>query len=106
MRARELLDEDYNDNLKSDLDNFLIGARGTGIQEINTRDLITQLRGMGYSVDENSIMSLLSQNPSVSNATPTMITMAEPEGTNSNGDVTQDTAARVSDMAQSATKIG
>lgn len=107
MRAREILQEDYNQNLESDLNNFLIGAKGAGAQELNTQDLVAQLRNMGYAVDENSIISLLSGNPSVLNATPTMIRLTGAEETSQGGsDPSQDTAARVGDMAQKASKIG
>lgn len=107
MRARELLDENYNTNLESDLTNLLVGAKGAGAEEINTQDVVVQLRGMGYSVDENSIMSLLSRNPMVLNATPSSIRFTSPEGANpGQGASGKDAAAQVSTMAQKATKIG
>ena len=62
---------------------------------------------MGYSVDINSIMSLLANNPIIMNATPEMIVMTAPEGTtNASGTSDQDSASRVSDMAAKASKIG
>lgn len=107
MRAREILEENYNQSLESDLDNLLVGAKGAGAQEVNTRDLVIQLRGMGYSVDENSIMSLLARNPIVLNATPSLVKFAPPEGVMpGSGESDQDNSARVDDMAQKATKIG
>jgi hypothetical protein len=106
MRAREILQEDYNESLESDLNNLLIGAKGAGAQEIKTQDLVTQLQGMGYSVTDNSLMLLLSRNPAVLNATPTFVRLADPEGAAFSGsDPAQDTAARVGDMAQKATKL-
>jgi hypothetical protein len=106
MRAREILEENYNQSLETDLGNLIIGAKGSGAQEIGTQDLVNQLSDMGYSVDVNSIMGLLSRNPAVLNATPTIIKFTPPEGTAPGGKPTQDSAAQVSDMAQSATKIG
>lgn len=107
MRAREILDENYNQSLETDLGNLIIGAKGSGTQEIKTQDLVVQLRGMGYSVDINSIMGLLSRNPAVLNATPTFVRFTPPEGASpGSGKSTQDSAAQVSDMAQQATKIG
>lgn len=106
MRARELLDENYNQNLESDLTNLLVAAKASGATEVNTQDVIIQLQGMGYSVDENSIMSLLSRNPAVLNATPTIIKFTSPDGINpGQGATGKDAAARVSAMAQKATKI-
>jgi len=108
MRARELLQEDYNQNLESDLTNLLIGAKGIGSQQIDTQQLVDQLYKMGYAVDVNSIMSLLSNNPVVMNATPEMIQLTAPEGSAQGGapGVAQDSAAQVSDMAQKANSIG
>jgi hypothetical protein len=62
---------------------------------------------MGYSVDANSIMSLLSRNPAVLNATPELVKMTQPEGVAQGGAApTTDSASRVKDMAAKATKIG
>jgi hypothetical protein len=107
MRAREILEENYNQSLESDLQNLLVGAKGSGAEEINTEDLVLQLSGMGYSVDANSIMSLLARNPMVLNATPSSVKFTPPEGVNpGTGASGQDNAARVGDMAQKATKLG
>ena len=105
MRARELL-EDYNQSLESDLNNLLIAAKGNGVQQLKTQDIVDQLYGMGYSVDKNSVMSLLQNNPAVMNATPEMINMTAPEGGAGGGTSDQDSASRVSDMAAKATKLG
>ncbi len=105
MRAKEILYEDYSQRLDSDLNNLLIGAKGNGAQDINTQDLANQLQGMGYSVDTNSLMTMLQNNPIVMNATPESITLTGPENSTGGGQ-TQDNAARVSDMASKATKIG
>lgn len=105
MRAREILEENYTQSLETDLNNLLVGAKGSGANEINTEDLVAQLRDMGYAVDSNSIMRLLSINPIVLNATPTVIRLDSAGPTGSTG-ATDDSAAQVSDMAQQATKIG
>lgn len=107
MRAREILDENYSQSLESDLNNLLVGAKALGSQRIDTGTLVKLLNQMGYSVSPNSLMLLLSKNPLVLNATPTVIKMAPPEGTtSSDGNSSKDSAARVSDMASKATKIG
>jgi hypothetical protein len=102
MRAWEILKEDYNQSLQSDLQNILIGAKGSGASEINTNDLITQLQSMGYSIDVNSLIPLLSNDPSIANVTPEMISLTNQEGTD--GMDGEDSASRVSDMAQQATQ--
>lgn len=105
MRAREILEENYSESLESDLTNLLIGAKGAGAQEVETGDIVNQLYAMGYSVDVNSVLPLLSNNPAVMNATPEMIRFTQPEGM-AQGPGGDDSADQVSDMAQQATNIG
>jgi hypothetical protein len=107
VRAREILYEDYNSNLLADLNNILVTAKATGIDSVKTSSVVSQLYQMGYAVDSNSIMTLLTQVPIAVNSTPDQISLAQPEGASSaTDDPTQDSAAKVSDMAQAATKIG
>lgn len=103
MRAREILQEDYNQSLESDLNNILVGAKGSGATSVNTQDVVNQLYGMGYAINVNSIIQLLSNNPAVMNATPEEITMTSPDGANAGEGDEQDSAAQVSNMAQAAT---
>lgn len=105
MRAREILQEDYNQSLESDLNNILIGAKGSNINQLNTQDIANKLYSMGYSIDINSILPLLGNSPVVQSATPQMITLTSQGDTSSDGN-SQDSAEQVSDMAQAATKIG
>lgn len=104
MRARELLEENYNQSLESDLSNLLISAKGAGASQLQTDDLVNQMHDMGYSVSVNSLIPLLSNNPAVSNVTPEFITFAEPEGVSP--DAVDDSAARVKDMAADASSLG
>lgn len=108
MRAREILQEDYNESLQSDLNNILIAAKGSGAHQVKTQDIANQLYSMGYSVDINSIMQLLSNNPVVANATPEMINMTQPDGASATGDTSngESSADHVQDMAMKASKIG
>lgn len=79
MRAREIIQEDYNENLESDLNNLLVAAKANGLQQVQTNDIVDQLYSMGYSINVNSLLPLLSENPMVMNATPEMINMTAPE---------------------------
>lgn len=107
MRAREILQEDYNANLEADLNNLLIGAKGSGATQLQTQQIVNELQNMGYSVSPASLMHLLQKNPNVLNATPTMLTLKTAETMADGGGLNgQDNAAKVGDMAQSATKIG
>jgi len=103
MRAKELF-EDYTQQLESDLNNLLIGAKGSGATNVSTQAVVNQLQGMGYSVDVNSIITALQGNPIVTGVNPQTIQFTSPEASSSAGQ-TQDSAGRVGDMAQKATKI-
>lgn len=104
MRSRELLDEDYHQNLESDLNNLLIGVKGNGATRIPTQKLVDKMQQSGYSVSADSLMLLLQDNPVVTNVSQEFIELAAPESS-AGGDQTQDSASQVSDMAQSATDI-
>ncbi len=106
MRAREILDEDYNQSLESDINNLLIGVKGNGVTRISTQKLVDKLQSSGYSVSADSLMLLLQSNPVVMNVTPEFIELAPPEAGSPTDGQTQDSASQVSDMAQSATDIG
>lgn len=106
MRARELLDEDYNQSLESDLNNLLIGVKGHGATRIPTQKLVNKLQASGYSVSADSLITLLQNNPIVMNVTQDFVELAAPESADGQAGQTQDSASQVSDMAQSATKIG
>lgn len=107
MRAREILQEDYNQSLESDLNNLLVAAKGNGAQQVETNSLVDELYKMGYAVDINSITQLLDNNPTVMNVTPEMITMIPPAGAIGSSDNSeQDSASKVSDMASKASSLG
>ena len=103
MRAREVLQEDYNQSLQSDLDNLLVGAKANGATEVDTKAVVDQMYAMGYAVDVNSIVSLLSQNPVVTSATPETIMLSQPNAGTGSED---DSASHVKDMARKANSLG
>jgi hypothetical protein len=107
MRARELLQEDYNSDLVNELGNILISAKAIGMGDVDLQNVVDQMDMNGYSVDTESLMHMLQNDPRlntlVTNVTPDMIKMA---GQAAADDPTQDSAEKVADMAQQATKIG
>jgi hypothetical protein len=105
MRAREILQEDYNQSLQSDLTDILVGAKGSGASQVNTAAVVNQLHQMGYAVSVDSILSLLNSNPAVSAATPEMINLTAADGSTSGSENPEDSADQVSDMAQNATDL-
>ncbi len=104
MRARELLQENYNQNLESDLNDLLIGTKANGATDIGMQDLILQLQNMGYSVTSNSLMALLMHNPNVLNATPESIKLKTTDDAAALDQSAEDDAEHVTDMAVKAAK--
>lgn len=104
MRLKEFLYEDYNQQLSGDLDNILVGAKAAGIEDINPEAVVRELQRMGYSVDVDSLIALLQNNPIVQNASPSGISLTAAE--TSTTDTDQDSANQVDQMAQQAAQKG
>lgn len=104
MRIRELLREDYQSQLNSDVTNILVGAKGQGIDNIPTTALVQQLQKMGYSVDVDSLISLLQDNPAVQNASPEGIRLNGTDGSTDTAGSPEDTEMHVDSLAQKATQ--
>ena len=102
MRAREILDEDYSQNLQSDINNLLIAAKGFKAQNIPTQQLVDILASSGYSVTADSVLGLLQNNPIISSATSDEITLAQSDAMpgDNQGEEPVDSAAKVKDMAR------
>jgi hypothetical protein len=105
MRLKELLSEDYNQDLLMDLNNLLVAARAAGAKEIKTTDLVNQMQSMGYSVGTNSLLDLLSDNSVVANMTPDIIQFVN-VGQSSNNNRAVDSAEKVKSLAAKASNLG
>jgi hypothetical protein len=108
MRARELLDEDYNQNLNSAIGNVLEFAKAREMTEIPMDALVSKLQASGFSVSPGSLMTLLQGNVMVTNVTPDSVTLDSGEAgplPSQDQDQGQDSAEHVSDLAQDATDI-
>ena len=105
MRIREILKEDYQSELVSDLTDVLLGAKGKGIKTLPTAALVQQLQQMGYSVDPDSLVEILVDNPAVETATPISVTLSgTDEVEQSRDNNVEDSAAHVDSLAQGATQ--
>lgn len=104
MRALEVLYEDYADRLTTDLNNLLVAAKANGAPKISTRDLVVSLQKTGYSVTPASIVTLLQNNPNITNASPEEISLTAAEGQPAANDQEDDSEDHVSDLAQQAIK--
>lgn len=103
MRALEFLLENYEQQLEAELTNLLIAAKGNGASEVNTQDVVNQLQKMGYSVNSDALLPILQNSPIAANSTPDSISLSGGEPMQDDG---EDSAAKVGDMAQKATKLG
>lgn len=59
MRYRDLIESDYIDDLETEVVNLLTAVSVDGIDEVNTGNLIRDLKSQGYMVDRETIMSVL-----------------------------------------------
>jgi len=101
MRLYEFATPNPSDSLDSDLTNVLAAAKGKGVAAIPTQQLVSILVGMGHTVNDASIMSLLGGNPFVQDATPTEVTVSRDEQTADDGMGAEvDTKGKVEQMAQ------
>lgn len=60
MRAFELFESDYNDDLRSEVITLLTAVSAEGIDEVNMQNLLLDLESQGYAVDVQSLLDLLS----------------------------------------------
>lgn len=88
MRASELFETDYNDDLHSEVINLLAAISAEGIDEVDTQNLLNDLSQQGYAVDEQSLLELLDGLDIVSTASADSIQIS-----------TSDTDAMVGDEA-------
>lgn len=105
MKAYELLREDTQEQLRNDLQDVLIQAKGQNNSTIDTAYVVNQLSFMGYDVSPESLMQLISEIPLVVSADVNSISLdttagaAPPEQ-----DTGDDSAEAVKKMAQRATE--
>ena len=107
MRIHELLIEGYSEQIMADLQTLLAAAKGNGVTEVSTKQIVQQLIGMGHNVNQNSIMTILTGNPFVQSATPEQIQLKvdDEAGVSGDADAAEDNEARVAQMADQGQDI-
>ena len=58
MRFFEIITENEEDQLMSDINDLLVAAKASGIDEIDTEEFAQQLSDLGHAVTPNSLLSL------------------------------------------------
>ena len=105
MKAYELLREDTQEQLRNDLQDVLIQAKGQNNSTIDTASVVNQLSFMGYDVSPESLMQLISEIPLVVSADVDSITLdTNADAAPSEQDTGDDSAEAVKKMAQRATE--
>ena len=101
MRIVELLVENYTQDMESDLDNLIVAAKARGINQLKTSELVTQMVQLGYDINPNSLMTIISNNPAIQTATPMDIQLVPPDDAGVSGaDDAEQTQDKVAQMAR------
>ena len=105
MKIATLLLEkaNYDAQLIGDINAYLISLKANDIPSIDTEMLVRELAGMGYTVDEESLVDLLANSKYVSNVTVDTIDLDNRYSKNSNKDDNRDTVHK---LAVKAAKKG
>lgn len=94
--------ENYTQELEMCLNDLLASAKGRGLDQISTDFLVKQMSDMGYEVNQNSILTLLQNNPFVVSATPDIVDLEQQDAAGVMGDegTEVDSEDKVDQMAQ------
>jgi hypothetical protein len=106
MRLFELYENDYNEDLRSEVITLLTAVSAEGIVEISTQNLLNDLEQQGFAVDAESLMLLLADMKIVGKATDETITISTTDADHMVGAQTDDVKAdRVDNMATTQATI-
>ena len=97
MKIATLLNEkaNYDAQLIGDINAYLISLKANDIPSIDTEMLVRELAGMGYTVDEESLVDLLANSKYVSNVTVDTIDLDNRYSKNSNKEDSKDTVHKL-----------
>jgi hypothetical protein len=97
MKIATLLLEkaNYDAQLIGDINAYLISLKANDIPSIDTEMLVRELAGMGYTVDEESLVDLLANSKYVSNVTVDTIDLDNRYSKNSNKEDSKDTVHKL-----------
>jgi len=76
MRLRDLIESEYNDDLRSEVITLLTAISAEGIKNVGTNNLLRDLELQGFAVDKQSLLELLQTIEIVSTATEDEILIA------------------------------
>ena len=100
MRARELFESDYNEDLRSEVITLLTAVSAEGIDQVDTQNLLNDLEQQGYAIDTQSLLDLLNTLEIVATANAETIEIATSDADMMVGqDAAEVGKARVDDLA-------
>lgn len=76
MRAYELFESDYTEDLRSEIITLLTAVSAEGVTEVDMQNLLNDLEQQGYAVDEQSLLDILSTIEIVATASADKIEIA------------------------------
>lgn len=76
MRAAELFENDYTEDLRSEIITLLVAVNAQGITSVKTKNLLIDLEDQGYAVDQDSLLEILDELEIVSTANADTIEIA------------------------------
>lgn len=100
MKIAELLVESYTEQLQSDLNNLIVSAKARGVTNLSTQDIVAQMEQMGYQITPNSLMTIISDNPAISTATPQDVQLTPPDDAGHTSGTGEETQSQVSQLAR------
>lgn len=108
MKIKEIIVEEYVDDLESDVESLLVAARASGINSFPTDKLYKEIKSMGYSVTPNALIDYLSELDMVQSADASVVKLNTDFGfKNADGDVSSDEeqeSEKVASLAQQQVK--
>lgn len=99
-----LTESNYVGEIETALTDLLVAAKANNMSDMPTEKIVRELVNMGYNVDLDSIMDVLSGNPFVQVATKDSITLKDSSAATTSGDApaAETNRDKVKAMAQKA----
>ena len=102
MRAHEILNEGYADQLLSTMNDLIASSVANGVETISVAKLVIALRNMGINATEEGILTVVADSPFVKSAQGDNLNVGQETSLTDTGENSGD---QVDSMADSAVDI-
>lgn len=103
MRLRQLVENDYTSELEDTIVNLLTAISAEGLDTIDTEQLILDLQQQGFSINKNSLFSILNDLPIIVSANDDTISI-RPSGERPSSQPNGSQSSHVKKQAQKQAK--